>query len=132
MLVFLGACDKASDEAVIKQQIEEIQQAVEEKNFSVVGEFLHKDFLANGSMDAQQLRQLLLMVGRQHNHITITVLGNETVIDPVYTSKAETQLSVVMTGGSGRLPSDASVRMVSLEWLKENDDWRIYRAYWQR
>lgn len=129
-LVF-SACHKTSDEEQIKQIIQQISKAVEENKPASIAEVLHKDFRANGNMDAQQVKQLLLMVGMQHQSISMMIISAKTVVDPVYTDKAETVLSVVMTGSSGSmLPSDASARVVTLQWRKD-DDWKILKADWQ-
>lgn len=127
-----SACSKTSDETQIKQIIDNLSKAVELNKPATVADYLHEDFRANGDMNAQQVKQLLLMHGLQHRAISITILSSKTIIDPVYTDKAESTLSVVTTASSGGIvPNDGSVRVVKLEWRKESD-WKILKADWQQ
>src|SRR5690349_9572907 len=95
---FLSACNKASDEEQIKLIINQLSKAVEENKLTDIAEFLDGDFRANNNMDAQQIKQLLLMYGMQHQSISITVVNSKTVIDPIYQDKATSTLSVIATG----------------------------------
>lgn len=127
----LAACNKTSDEAQIKLILGNLSQAVQHNNLSSVADYLDKDFRANNDMDAQQVRQMLAMYSMQHQSINITLVSTKTTIDPVYRDKATSTLSVIVTGSSGgMLPNDGSVRVVKLQWRKD-DDWKILRADWQ-
>jgi hypothetical protein len=131
LLLICPACHKTPDEEQIRLIIREIFNAVEEKSPVKIATYLHPDFRANGEMNAQQVKQLLVMTGMQHQSITMTMVSSKTIIDPVYPDRAETVLSVVVTGSSGSiLPSDGSVRVVKLQWRKD-DDWKILKADWQ-
>ena len=129
--LLLVACSKSTDEEQIAQNITAITEAVETKKFSAVQAHLHESFRANEQMDARQVKQLLTMYGLQHKKLGVTVVGSETTLDPVYPDRAETTMSVVVTGSSGRLPSDGSVRTVDLEWIKDSGDWLVRKAKWQ-
>jgi len=129
--LLLSACDKTPDEEKIQNNIQAIQNAVENKELMGIGKYLHKDFLANRSMDSKQLKQMLFVQGKRHSNISIVIVSQETTIDPVYIEKAETTLSVVMAGSSGGLPEDGSVRVVDLEWRKVGSDWQIIKANWE-
>ena len=130
-VLLLFACHKTPDEEQIKLIISQLSKAVEENKPASIAEVLHKDFRANGDKDAQQVKQLLMMYGMQHQSISVTIVSSKTVIDPVYQDKAESTLSVITTSSSGSaLPSDGSVRVVKLEWRKDGD-WKILKADWQ-
>jgi len=127
----LSACHKTPDEEQIKLIINQLSKAVEENKPALVADSLDKDFRANGDMDAQRIKQLLLLYGMQHQSISISIISAKTVIDPIYTDKATSTLSVIATGSSGGvLPNDGSVRVVKLEWRKDGD-WKILKADWQ-
>lgn len=132
ILVFsVAACTKSSDEEQIKRAIDGLSSAIEENKTAAISEYLHEDFRANGDMNAQQVRQLLLMQGLQHQAISIAIVSAKTMVDPIYSDKAESVLSVITTGSSGgMLPKDASTRLVKLVWRKDRD-WKILRADWQ-
>lgn len=129
--LLLVACAKTSDEEQIAQAISAMSAAVESKDFSVVQAHLHESFRANDQMDARQVKQLLAMYGLQHKRLGVTITSSKTTLDPVYPDRATTMMSVLVTGSSGRLPTDGSVRTVEIEWIKDAGDWFVYRAKWQ-
>lgn len=129
---FLVACSKTPDQEQIQQNLNEMIAAVEDKKFTGVASHLHKDFMANRSMDTKQVKQMLQALSFQHNFIGITVMSSKTTLDPVFTDKAETVMSLIVTGSSRYLPNDGSVRVVELNWLKEGSDWQIRSASWKQ
>jgi hypothetical protein len=130
-VLFLAACDKTSDEEQIAQHITAMQEAVETKKFTAIKNHLHEDFIANERLDAREVKQLLQMYSMQHRNIGVTIINSETTMDSAFTDRAETTMSVVVTGSSGRLPSDGSVRTVKLAWAKDSGVWLVRKAVWQ-
>ena len=129
--LLLVACAKTNDEEQIAQNITAITEAVESKKFSGIQEYLHESFRANEQMDAREVKQLLAMYGLQHKRLGVTVVSSETTLDPVFPDRARTIMSLVVTGSSGDLPSDGSVRTVDVELIKDSGDWQVRRAKWQ-
>lgn len=132
VILLLAGCGKTPDEEQINQNLAAIEEAVENKSFDQLQQYLHADFLANERMGAMEAGRLLAMYGRQHRRLGVTVMGSKTVMDATFPDRADTTVSVVVTGSSGRLPNDGSVRSVRLEWVKDGGDWLIRRANWQR
>lgn len=131
ILLSLSGCDKTPDEEQIQLVIEKMIAAVEEGKPGNVANHLHEKFQANRHLNAQQVKQMLMMHGMQHANISVNLISSQTVIDPVYTDKALTTLSVIVTGFSRRgLPEDGSMRVVKLEWRKDND-WKLLKADWE-
>lgn len=131
LLLFAGGCNKTPDEEQIQLLIKEIIAAVESGKPAEINQHLHADFQANGQMDAQQVKQLLLMYGMQQSTLSITLLSSKTTLDPVYHDRAESLMSLVVTSSRGRgLPDDGSARTVRLSWLKD-DDWKLLKAEWE-
>jgi len=130
-VLLLVSCAKTSDEEQIKETISAISAAVESKQFSALQAHLHESFRANDQMNARQVKQLLAMYGLQHKRLGVTITSSKTTLDPVYPDRATTMMSVVVTGSSGRLPSDGSVRTVEIEWIKDSGDWLVRTAKWQ-
>lgn len=127
----LTACEGTPDEEQIAGNIAAMQEAVEAGDFAAIAGHLHTDFMANDRMRAREVNQLLQMYSLQHRKIGVTIIDSETTMDTAFTDRAETTLSVVVTGSSGLLPSDGSVRTVRLAWLKESGDWRVREAHWR-
>ena len=130
-LTSITGCSDTPDEEKIKAILDEITEAVESGKYGVIANHLHDDFMANNRMNAEQIARLLKMYSLQHKKISVTIVSRNTRFDPVYTDKASTDLSVIVTGSSGRLPNDGSIRMVKIGWLKEKDDWKIVNADWE-
>lgn len=130
--LLLTGCGETPDEEQIARNLTAIEAAVENKSFEQLQQYLHGDFLANERMGAMEAKRLLAMYGRQHRKLGVTVMGSKTVMDATFPDRAETTVSVVVTGSSGRLPTDGSVRSVRLEWVNDGGDWLIRRANWQR
>lgn len=132
VMLYLVACGKTSDEELIAQHIATMQKAVEAKDFSEIKDHLHESFIANKRMDAREVNQLLRMYSLQHRDIGVTIVSSNTTMDPTFPDRAETSMSVVVTGSSGGLPADGSVRNVKLAWIKESGDWQVIRAEWEQ
>lgn len=130
-VLFLVACDKTPDEDQIAQHIAAMQEAVEMKEFTEIRNHLHSDFKANERLGVSEVKQLLQMYSVQHKNIGVTIIGSKTTMDPTFSGRAETTLSVIVTGSSGRVPSDGSVRTVKLEWVKQSGDWLVRKAKWE-
>lgn len=129
--VSIFACSKTSDEEQIRLIIEKLSAAVEANKPAVIADYLHEDFRANGDMDVQQIKQLLTLHALQHQSLAVTILSVQIRIDPVYQDRAESILSVVTTASTGSvLPQDGSVRVVTLQWRKD-DNWKVLTADWQ-
>lgn len=128
----LSACDETPDEAQIALNISAMQAAIESRNFTGIKDYLHADFLANERLSAREVNQLLRLYSAQHAKLGVTILQSRTAMDPAFTDRAETTLSVVVTGSSGRLPSDGSVRSVKIAWIKVSGDWLVIKADWEQ
>lgn len=128
--LLLAGCDRAPDKEQIEQNLTAMQEAVENKDFSAIKNYLHAGFKANDRLGAAEVKRLLQMYSLRHQNINVTVLATETEMNSTYPNRAQTTASVVVTGSSGLLPSDGSVRAVRIEWKKQSGDWRVIRAEW--
>ena len=126
-----SGCSKTSDEEQIAETIAAMQDAVENKSFARIRVHLHDSFIANDRMSARDVKHLLQIYSMQHREIGATILSSKTTMDATYADRAESVLSVIVTGSSGGLPSDGSARTVRLEWIKESGDWLVRKADWQ-
>lgn len=129
--LMLAACGGTSDEEKIAQAIATMKEAVESKSFTGIEKHLSNDFVANERLDKTEVERLLRMYSLRHKQIGATIIGSKTTMDATFLDRAETTLSVVVTGSSGRLPSDGSVRTVKLQWVKLSGDWQVRRATWR-
>ncbi len=131
LMLYLAACSKTPDEEIIAQHIATMQEAVEAKDFSEIADHLHGSFIANERLGAREVNQLLTMYSMQHRNLGVTIVSSKTTMDPTFPDRAQTIMSVIVTGSSGRLPSDGSARTVKLEWIKQAEDWLVVSAKWE-
>lgn len=132
IVINLSSCSKTPDEEQIAIILDEMTSAIENGKPVEIAKHLHKDFRANEHMTAKQVKQMLMMYGMQHSSISVTRVSTQTELDSIYTDKAMTEMSVIVTSasGHGRLPTDGSVRVVKMEWRKDGD-WKVLKANWQ-
>ncbi len=132
VMLYLVACGKTPDKDIISQHIATMQDAVEANDFSEIENFLHQGFIANNRLEAKEVARLLRMYSMQHRKIDVTIVASNTTINPTFPDRAETIMSVVVTGSSGGLlPSDGSARTVKVEWIKQSGDWLVISAQWE-
>jgi PBP1b-binding outer membrane lipoprotein LpoB len=130
--LFLTACADESDEDQIAQTIAIIEEAVESKNFTEIEKYLHSGFIANKHMGIDEVGRLLQLYSLQHKRIDVTIVGSSTTMHQNFSDRADSYVSVIVTGSSRFLPSDGSIRRVEVEWIKEADEWLIRKASWRR
>ena len=131
LLAFMvSACSSKPDETQIAQHIAAMSAAVETQEFNAIKPYLDSDFPANERLDINQVQRLLQYYGLRHKDLGVTILASETTLDATFPDRASTTLSVVVTGSSGGLPSDGSIRTVRLEWVRSAGDWLVRKADW--
>lgn len=131
-VLFLTACGETDDETQIAESIAGIQQAVEQKDFSAIQKYLHGSFIANEQMDNTEMGRLLKFYGLRHKKLSVTIVGSSTTMHANLPGRADSVVSVIVTGSSGLLPSDGSIRKVDVEWMKTSGDWLVLKANWRR
>jgi len=131
-VLFLSACSGSDDEAQIAESIAAIEQAVEQKDFSAIEKYLHEGFVANEQMDNQEVGRLLKLYSLRHKKLSVAIVGSATTMHANLPGRADSVVSVIVTGSSGLLPSDGSIRKVDVEWIKTSGDWLVLKANWRR
>ena len=130
--LLLSACgDELPDQEKIQHAIQKIVEAVELNDLDIIEDHLHQDFSANGEMDSRQIKQMILAHKLRKQNISISILNSKTTIDEIYIDQAHSSLSVLLTGGGGRLPNDGAYRNIKLDWVKQAGAWKILKAEWK-
>ncbi len=130
-LLMLTACAEKDAEAQIAANIAAIENAVESKDFSAIAKYLHSSFVANERMDIDEVKQLLRLYSLRHKNLGVTIVGISTTLHRDYPDRADSTVSVILSGSSGLVPSEGSVRQVDVEWFEESGEWLIRRAAWR-
>jgi hypothetical protein len=134
MLLALGifgltACSDTPDEARLRESIDEMQAAVQERRPSDFMEHVTADFIGEGSIDRAALHNLLraqllrnASIGATRGPLEISLQGKRASVD----------FSVVLTGGAGGLvPERAQGYSIKTGWRIEDGEWRVFLAEWK-
>ncbi|GAB5453578.1 MAG: hypothetical protein Hals2KO_39060 [Halioglobus sp.] len=130
ILMLIGCAEKDA-EAQIAENIAAIESAVETKDFSAISKHLHSSFVANERMSIDEVKQLLRLYSLRHKNLGVAIVGVSTTLHRDYPDRADSTVSVILSGSSGLLPSEGSVRQVEVEWFEESGEWLIRRAAWR-
>ena len=123
-LVLLGAlvaCHIDKPEAQVRAAFEACRAAVEAGDAAGATAPLDPAFRGPEGMDRVAARLYLMALFRQEK-VGITVLRDEVAVRG---REAEQEVDLLLTGGGGLLPRDASRRAFGLHWRKAGGDWRI-------
>ncbi len=130
-ILFFAAYSEENDETQIARNRAAIEEAVEQKNFSAIDEYLDSSFVANEHMGIDEVSHLLRLYSLQHGRLGVTIIASNTTMHKNMSDRADTIVSVIATGSSGLLPSDGSIRRVELEWIKNSGSRQIRKAAWR-
>ncbi|MEO8010154.1 MAG: nuclear transport factor 2 family protein [Dokdonella sp.] len=125
------ACSRTPDEQRIRESIEQMQTAMQEKQPRDFMRTVADDFTgANGSVDREAL----------HNLLRAQVIGNASIgvtlgplqID-VQDQRATVRVTATFTGGNGRwIPQRGAVYAITSGWRKDDDEWVCVNAQWEQ
>ena len=127
LLLVVSACSRSTPEQLLRLQITQMQQGMEQREAARVIEPLAEDFLGNGGMDRQAVERLLRAQLLLNQRIEV-VLGPVDV--RIEGHNAQADFSVVLAGGNGRLFERGRIHQVSTHWREQNGQWQLYRAQW--
>lgn len=127
LLLVVSACSRSTPEQVLRLQITQMQQGIEQREAARVIEPLADDFLGNGGMDRQAVERLLRAQLLLNQRIEV-VLGPVDV--RIEGQNAQADFTVVLAGGNGRLYERGRIHQVSTHWREQDGQWLLYRAQW--
>lgn len=131
LLLVLAGCSQTPDEEQIKQHIEKMQAALENRDTGELMSVLHPDFMAREKMDREQLKALVTLQFIRHQKINVMLLSLDTTIDQHYDYRAQSRGTAIITGASQLLPDDGRIYHFSLDWRKSGDDWLLRQIDWE-
>lgn len=126
--LLLAACSRTPPEQALRETMQPLQLAMEQRDASQVEDFLADDFVGPGGMDRDGARRLAALTFLRHRDVGVT-LGPLDV--SVLQEHATVRFTAALTGGSGRvLPDAARLYQVETGWRLEDGDWRLTSARW--
>jgi len=128
-LGLLGCAPAPPDEEQIRGLLEDMTLALEEREASRVLAPLADDFVGETwDLDVRALRMILRREMLAHERLKARLFDIE--VDLLSTDRARVDFQVLLTGGSGLVPSEGRWFDVETGW-REDGDWELISARWE-
>ncbi len=123
-----GCSENKSDEALILEKIDQLQQTIENHERGRFMEVIDASYQDQLNPDRKALQRMLLGFFLRYKDISVFVSANEVEVNQI---RAEVHSQVVVTGGRGLIPDDARHYQVVSCWNKVSDDWYLSCLEWE-
>lgn len=123
-----GCAEKKSDEAMIQEQIEFLQEAIETHDRGKFMAIIDAQYHDQLNKDRKSLQRMLLAFFLRYKDISVYVSASQFDIRPI---RAEVQSQIVVTGGKGLFPENARHYQLTSCWKKNSGAWLLSCLEWQ-
>jgi ketosteroid isomerase-like protein len=129
-LFAIGACGSPPpDEQRIRERLKAMADALAERDTGAVLAPLADDFIGrSGRFDRRAARLLLMREFNAYERLRARLHG--LTIEPQGADRATANFRVILTGGSGLIPSSGRWYEVTTGWRREGSDWLLISASW--
>lgn len=128
--LLLSACARSDPERELRETVDKMARAVEDKNAADFLEHLSQDFTReSGAFGRDDARRVLAGALLRNEKITLAVAVTD--VNLLGTDSANARIRVVATGGSGLLPERGQVWEFTSAWRRERGTWRVFNAEWR-
>jgi hypothetical protein len=124
----VGCSSPTDDETRLRQQLDQVAEAIEQHDRDTVMEVLAEDFRTSEGQVAQDINRMLLLQFRQNKRIQVFLYDVEVKLFP---PMAEVELQALLLGSSQWLPEQGRRYEVQMRWQKQEDDWHLTRLKWR-
>ena len=122
-LAMLTSCSRTPDEQALRERLDEISAAAENKDVSAFVDVLADDFVGNSSeFDKLGMERLIRLMALRHQAISVTRTG---LSIEMHQDRAVVQMQVLITGGKGGLIPEQG------QWFNTESAWRFVEGEWQ-
>lgn len=127
----MGACSSPpTDEVAVRERLEDLAEAVEDRSASGIAGFLAEDFTGPSGMNRELAEAYAHTMLSRYSELGVTWTVNSLEIQQ---DRARVQLNAVLTGkamvpgfeGRGRLMA------IDLGWRKTGSEWLLVNAQWR-
>lgn len=129
-LLFVAACSRSPDEQALRETIDALETAGEERD---VGDFMAhvaEDFTGNNSeFDRVGLDRLLRTVALRHQSISVVSSGIQI---EMHAERALVRMKILVSGGSGGpIPDSGQLFDTESAWRYVDGEWMLGSANWR-
>ena len=129
LVILSGCAAEQGDEQAIKQKLEQLEEAVEDKDASSLAGFMAEDFSGPSGMDRERAEAFARVMMARHTELGVT--WDLKSLD-IQGDRATVELTAMLTGralvpgfdGRGRLMN------VQMGWRRTNGEWWLVHANW--
>lgn len=129
LVILSGCAAEQGDEQAIKQKLEQLEEAVEDKDASGLAGFMAEDFSGPSGMDRERAEAFARVMMARHTELGVT--WDLKSLD-IQGDRATVELTAMLTGralvpgfdGRGRLMN------VQMGWRRTNGEWWLVHANW--
>jgi ketosteroid isomerase-like protein len=135
LMPLADGCSKETEEDRVKKVITSVQKAAEEKKISAVLDHVSKNYLDPQGNDYNGIKGLLAFYFFRHQKVSV-YMPNVDIVVTGQTAKA--QFQAILTGrgtgesAGGVLPEALGAYTFDVLFNKENGQWRVTSAKWER
>ncbi len=123
-----GCSAPTDDETRLRQQLEQVAEAIEQHDRDSVLHVLAEDFRTAQGQGAQDINRMLFIQFRQNRRIEVFLYDVEVKLFPLV---ADVELQALLIGSGQWVPERGRRYQVHMRWQKQNNDWRLSRLNWQ-
>lgn len=124
----LAACSKPlPDEKQIMLNMEQMQQAAEEKQLVDLMRYFHGSFRGRHNMPRQALQARIYFHFRINPRVRVFISNTEIQLDG---NQAQVSCHMLVTGSHKLMPERGRLYRITSSWRKDEGQWRVYQADW--
>ena len=130
-LVLAGCVEQSSDEQQIRDHLDAMTVALEEDHVRDFMRPIAEDFIAEtGGLNRNALMLLVRRERMAREEVNIQRVNTE--VEIVTDNRAIATFQAIGTGGTGLIPDEGQLWNVETGWRKQDDEWRMISASWER
>lgn len=135
VVLLLAACSKETEEDRVKKVLKSIQAAAEEKKIAAVLDNVSKSYQDPQGNDYNGVKGILAFYFFRHQKVAVYMPNVDVVVNG---TKARALFQAILTGrGTGEsagniLPESLGAYNFDVNLKKENDEWKVTSAKWER
>lgn len=128
ILLPLSACTSPPDEQQIRENLDQVVAAVQQRQPKKVVAHLHSGFLAQQRMGVEEIRRFMIAQFFRNQKINILVTGLRISVEG---DVATVDFRAVVSGGANWLPERVDYYQLRTHWVRQDGDWLMRDASWQ-
>ncbi|MCW8930231.1 MAG: hypothetical protein OQL19_08355 [Gammaproteobacteria bacterium] len=127
-MLISGCAEKKTDEALIQEQIEVLQTAIETHDRGLFMGVIDKEYRDQLNNTPKTLQRMLMGFFLRYKELSVYVSATQINVQQI---RADADSQVVVTGGKNLIPENARHYKVHSCWKKISGDWFLSCLEWE-